>query len=219
MAAGLQVPILGGNGLGSFTAAAGTQINAFVPPFASPNPAGTNQGGLSRTIITTLTYTSAGTAHNLAVLQEVGRTTANGQANSGQAVINLTAQPYATRNVAANDYLAWDNGDGTFSFGKVLSVSSLAITMTANLTKNLPSGNTVWMFGLTTDIVPATGNVSPVFLPPVSVTTTYQDNVAGIAGSPGFGGSLLRNSPLLVQSNNITAQGTIAQVSFAYTNR
>jgi len=199
---GLDLLAIGGGSVGRKTETAGTVINRLVPP--KPN---------AFTRVTTLRYTAAGTAHIVTAMAPLGKTTLSAAAAASQAVIVLTAQPVTdgTNNVAANDWLAWDNGDGTYSFGQVSSVSGLTITMTANLPKAVAAGQTVWMFGAIGDTNPYTGFVHPGFTGTASATETYTDTVAGVFSSNN------KFEPLLLQSDNATAAGTMQLVSYVHT--
>lgn len=191
----------GGNGFGSQTQTAGTRIRQLIPP---------RQRGIAR--ITRVVYTAAGTAHTLTFARPIGRTTASVAAASGQAVINLTADPGVTGNlIAANDLVAVRETDGVTRLYIVSSVSGLAVTMTSNFTAGVAAGASVWNFGLLTDTDPRTGLAHPTLLPPASATTTYEDREGGvIAGHE-------PDAPLLVDSNNASAAGTLQQVSWSYT--
>lgn len=193
---------------GRKTEAAGTLINVLVDP---------RQGLYTR--ILHWAYTSAATAHTVTFLRVIGATTLAQAAAASQAVLNLAAQPATsyggpTNNVAANDYLAWENDDGTFAFGLVSSVSGLAITMTANLAKAAGLGKKVWFLGVLAD-VNTDGNAHPTSAPPASATTIFTDGGVGA----GVMSSLRPYEPILVQSSNATAAGSINHVAAAYTAR
>jgi hypothetical protein len=191
----------GGNGDGGKTAAANTEITYLVPPHAS---------GYAR--VSKLAYTSAGTAHTLTCMRPLGRTTAAAVAASGQAVVSLAAQPQSGNNVAANDYIAIrHSADGVTRLYKVQSVSSLDITMTANMGAAVAVGDKVWFFGAIGDTDPQTGRAHPALLPPVSTTTTYEDREGGVVATHA------KDDPIAVHSGNATAAGTIAQISWSYT--
>ncbi len=190
-----------GNGYGGLTQAFGTRIRFVVPPKAR---------GFTR--VTKLVYTAGGTAHTLTVARPIGATTANGSAASGQPVINLTADPGPAGNlIATNDLLAIRETDGVTRLYTVSSVATLAVTLTTNLVAGVANLASVWDFGVLADTDPATGLAHPTWRLPASVATTYEDREAGVVASH------VAESPLLVDSNNITAQGYLDQISWAYT--
>lgn len=203
---GLGLNAYGGNGLGQRTVAFGTTIDALVPP--SP----TGRQGYTR--ITKIVYTAAGTAHTITLLRSLGTTTVASTAAAGQAVVNLTAQPTSGNDVAANDYLAIRRAaDGITRLYKVSSVSTLAITMTANLGTGagLAAGDKVWHFGISSDTDPRTGAAHETLRGVVSATSTYSEDSSGVIASIGT------DEPIMVQSNNATATGFLEQVSYSYT--
>lgn len=205
MASGMAglIPV-GGNGFGRITQTAGTTIEVLVPPRTD-----------AKARITKLVATAAGTAHVATCLRPIGTTTLSADAAAGQAVINLTADPGPTGNpIAANDWLAIRRAaDGTTRAYKVLSVSTLAVTLTANLGTGLglAAGDKVWNFGVAGDTDPRTGLAHPGFTLPASATTSYSDPESGVVAT------LSADEPILVQDNNATAAGTVEQVSYLHT--
>lgn len=188
----------GGNGRGKKTQAAGTTIEVLVPPHVS-----------GVTHITKIVYTAAGTAHTITVMRPVGRTTASAAASTGQAVVAFTADP---NTIAANDWVAIRHStDGVTRQYKVSSVAGLNVTMTANLGATVAAGDKIWVFGVAGDTNPTDGEAHPGLTGTASVTTSYSDSDSGVVSS------YAKDDPLLVQSNNATAAGTIEQVSYSYT--
>jgi hypothetical protein len=191
----------GGNGGGSKTAAANTEITFLVPP---------DVRGYTR--VTKAVYRSGSTAHTLTTMRPLGRTTAAAVAAISQAVVSLTAQPQSGNNVAANDYIAIrHSADGVTRLYKVSSVSSLDITMTANFTVAVAAGDKVWFFGAIGDTDPLTGYAHPTFLPPASATTTFEDREAGIVATHA------KDDPIAVHSGNATAQSWLELTAWTYT--
>jgi hypothetical protein len=190
----------GGFTRGYQTATADTLINCLVPP---------KEGLYTR--ITTLVYTSGTTAHTLTVLRALGKTYLAAEAAASQAVLTLREQPVSGNSVAANDYLVWQNTDGSYTFGLVSSASGLTITMGSSLSKAAAAGRPVWMMGVLADTHPKDGFAHPQLRGVASTRVTWADDVAGVVQSVGA------NEPLLVQSNNATAAGHLEQVSGAYT--
>lgn len=191
----------GGNGEGNLTAVAGTAIEAVLPA---------NREGVTRLI--KLTYANGATAHLLRAQRELGRTTAATLAASGQAVINLTADPGPSGNaLAANDRLIIQHSDGTQRLYTVQSITGLAVTLTASLAAAVAAGGLVWNMGVVADTDPITGRAHPQFPLAGSATTVYEDREVGIVAGH------KRNSPVLLSVNNITNAGTIAQLTYGHT--
>lgn len=198
----------GGNGDGKKTQTAGTVIQYLVPP---------DVRGFTR--ISNIVYTAAGTAHTLTFMRPIGRTTVASAGATGQAVVNITADPgvaagYAgiSNAIAANDFVAIRTAsDGITRLYKVSSVSTLAITMTANLVVAVAAGDIFWFFGITTDTDGVTGSAHPALNGTASATTTYTDTTGGVVSS------FRVYEPILVNSDNATAAGTLQQINWAYT--
>ncbi|OWK45783.1 hypothetical protein [Fimbriiglobus ruber] len=193
----------GGNGFGNATQTAGTVINRLVPP---------KPGNYTR--ISTVVATAGTTAHTLTALRSLGYTTASAAAAASQAVVNLTANPGPSGNqLSANDYVAIRETDGVTRLYKVSSISTLAVTLASNLVAGVGAGTAgkIWMFGLSTDTDPRTGEAHPAYSVPASATTTYHDDDNGVVSSIG------KDEPILLQDNNATAAGSINQTSFGYT--
>lgn len=192
----------GGNGYTGLTQSAGTRIRLVVPP---------NTRGYSR--VTKLVYAAGATAHTLTFARPIGKTTANGSAASGQAVINLTADPGPSGNaINTSDLLAIRETDGVTRLYTVSSVSTLAITLTGNLTAGAANGAKVWNFGALGDTDPTTGLVHPTLAAAASPTTVSQEDREG-----GVIATHERDSPILIDSNNATNAGTFTQISWTYT--
>lgn len=208
LAAALGLAGFGGNGDGGKTQTAGTVIQYLVPP---------NRVGYTR--VTTVVYVIAGTAHTLTFLRPLGATTVASAGATGQAVVNLRADPGVaaayggiSNAIAANDFVAIRTAsDDITRLYKVSSVSTLAVTMTANLAVAVVAGDKVWFFGAAGDTDGRTGSAHPALLPTVSTTNTYTDREAGVVAS------IAKDEPILVNSTNATAAGTLAQISWCYT--
>jgi hypothetical protein len=197
----------GGQSSGSASVAFGTVINVLCQP---------RVGCFTR--VTGIRVTAAGTAHALTGLRPLGRTTVASAGATGQAVVNIAADPGVaaayggiSNAIAANDWVAIRTAsDGITRLYKVSSVSVLAITMTANLTVAVAAGDLFWFFGVAADTDGRTGNAHPTLTVPASATTQYTDDTAGVVSSIG------QYEPILIQDNNITATGTIENVNYAY---
>lgn len=196
----LDPQFVGGTGLGGGTQNAGTVIQFLAPP---------RSGAYTR--LTTVTYVAGSTAHTVTYMRPIGKTTTSAAAAASQAVINLTADPGPSGNgIAANDFLAWQNSDGTFSFDKVSSVASLAITMTNSLSKAVSSGAPVWDFGITSDTDPRTGVAHPAYVTTASAANTQTDSVGGVVAA------LAPFEPILLNSDNASNAGKFTQITVAY---
>lgn len=199
--------VIGGNGLGKLTQAFGTLIQRLIPP---------KSGAITR--LTTLVYTAQGTAHVITVLRSIGKTKLSSAASASQAVINLVADPGPTipsaNPIAANDYVAMQSDDGVTRLYKVSSVATLAITLTSNVVYAASAGRPVWFFGITTDTDPNTGEAHPTLRGVASQTTTYTD-----VNNDGAGIFATHNTfePLMINSDNATAAGTLEQSTWKWT--
>lgn len=163
-------------------------------------------------------YTPAGTPHTGYVMRSIGTTTLSGAAATGQAVINLVADPsggVAPGPIAAGDFvIVKSSASGIYWGGKVSSVSTLAITLTANVPFAAAAGDTVWFYGAPTDTHPATGLPHPSYPFPASTATVYSGPVSGV----GLVGSRAMNTPILVVVDNVTAQGVFNRAGWIYRN-
>lgn len=178
---------------GQLTATAGTIIRRTIAPKPGRKP-----------VITKAVYTNSTTAHTLTCMQSLAQTTVASAAAAGQAVVNFTADPGS---IAANDVCVIQKPDGTYETMQVSSVATLAITMTTNVpTGGFAAGAKIHFMGVAADHS-ANGQLTL----PVSVTTTYSDAEGGV-----FGGAV--DAPLVVESNNATAAGTLLQLTGVYVN-
>lgn len=232
------LPIYSGRGWGKLTQTAGTLITRLITPLF---------GAVTRLV--SLAYTCGATAHTLTVMRPLGKTTVASPAAGGQNVINITNDPgkfsttypggtsnVADDGIAANDFVAYQCNDGTWVVDTVASVATLALTMTTNVpASGVAAGAPLWFFGIATDTNPADNLPHPQFTLTASQLTTLGDTVgegiAGFVGSiahPPFmasGGATTGNNmdgtnePLIVQSNNITAAGTLETVQAMYTTK
>jgi hypothetical protein len=196
--------VVGGNGFGKLTQTAGTVISRLLPP---------RSGAYTR--LMKLVYTAAGTAHVLTVMRAIGtRVKLSAGASASQAVISLTANPGPSTNLlAANDYLCLKHDDGVYRLHKVSSIATLDVTLTANLPAVASINSPVWMFGVAADTDPTIGEAHNSLRGVASVTSTYVDD------SPNGAGLFASHNtfePLLVQSDNATAAGTLEQCNYCW---
>ena len=189
---GLRLGIHGGSSSGKFTQTAGTVIDALVPG---------KPGFLTR--LSKLRYISLATQHTLTIMRTLGTTTLSAAAATGQAVINLTADPGS---IAANDYVVVVDNDGVQHLRKVSSVSVLAITLTANVPSALSAGNKVYFLGIIGD----TGHLQ--LSPGTGATTEYSDDMVGVCETNAKG------EPLVINSGNATNAGIIDLLTWGYTD-
>lgn len=188
---------------GTKTAAGGTEINVLIRPRVN-----------SYTRLTAVTYRAAATAHTITAMRAFAKTTVSIAAAGSQAVVNITADAAAGLTpgaIAAGDWLVVALDDGTFHLGKVLSVASLAITLTANLPSAAAVGRTVWMLGAPGDHTAGTPTAGSQFPAAASVLNSFVDAASGICVSNE------QNSPLAVHSNNATNAGTFELIAGNYT--
>ena len=152
-------------------------------------------------------YTPAGTDHTLVVMLAQGRTTLSAAALASQAVINLTADPGTGTTswvIAGSDYLVvekpYSAGSArTFHIAKVSSVSTLAITLTANVpTGGFSSGAKVWFFGAAADTQHPTWAMTAS-----AQRTPIDDNWFGAVGA------LQNDDPVMLYVANATNAGTL----------
>jgi hypothetical protein len=219
--------IAGRKTYGKITQAADTVITRLVEPRKNVF-----------THITALAYTAAGTAHTLTIMRPLNKTTFTAAAAAAQAVVNIAADPgvytgsrTANNVIAANDYVVYEAADGTFVLTTVSSVSTLAITLAANLpTGGVLQGGTMWFYGITTDTNPNDAQAHPQHTLTASVTTVLGNDPGEAAGSvcsslppskiPAVSTLLCngKGDPLIVHSNNATAAGTLENVFVVYAN-
>lgn len=195
---------VGGGGFGKLTQTADTVISRLIPP---------RSGAVTR--LTKLVYTAQGTAHVVTVMRAIGtRVKLTSGASTSQAVINVSANPGPSGNaLAANDYLCLRHDDGVYRLHLVSSISSLAVTLSSNLTVVASANQPVWMFGVAADTDPNIGEAHNSLRGVASQTTTYEDAPDGA----GLFASHDPFEPILVQSNNATAAGTLEQLCWKWT--
>jgi hypothetical protein len=183
--------------------------------------------------------TTAATAHTATVRMAIGTTTLNVAAAVGATSLTLAAQPTAARNVATNDLFIVETRDTnvptssagylTYDLVKATAVAGLVITVAAtahaydgpgagpgpSASPTVPGsqqglGARVWLMSLDTDNIPGyQGTTNPKYSLPnagTGSTTEFPTNSSPLAlliGSPN------RYEPLIWESNNATAAGTL----------
>lgn len=182
---------------GKLSQTAGTAIVRTIPPMRN-----------MFTHLAGFRYTAQGTAHVVTVMRPFGSSTLSAAAASGQAVVNITADAQAGTGggaLAANDYVVIEKPDGTYHTGVVSSVSTLAVTLTANVPAGgFSSGAVIWFFGVAADHTDAQFNGY------ASATTPYADRIGGVRGTT------KKYEPLIIYSPNATAAGTLESASVVY---
>lgn len=181
----------------SATQTAGTIITVLVNPRRN-----------CKTRAMSLRYRSGATVHAPAIMRSQGSTTLSAAAAAGQAVLNLTADPGTGTTpgaIAANDFVVYETAAGSWALAKVSSVSTLAITMTANVSA-ANAGAKVWFFGAPTD------TCHLILAPTASAMTQFDGGGAPLFGSTGY------YEPLVFHSNNATNAGFVDHFSGIYTS-
>jgi hypothetical protein len=214
--------IKGSIGFGKQTQTAGTKIQQLIRPLKR-----------ARTRIRAWAYLCGTTAHTLTVRPAIGygSVVAAGAA-AAATTITLQAQPTGLRNIATNDIFVIEQ---PITFGptgvlrmdfllvKPSSITGLALTVSA-LTYAIPGNARVWLMALDTDVCPGYGNqaappqwtttVSVVNYEPGGNSTTNVGNSG--ANDIGVFTSFGDYEPLLWESNNITAAGTLQELQADY---
>jgi hypothetical protein len=213
--------LLGKRGYGLLTQTEGTLISRLIEPW---------QNGFTQ--IVGARYTVGADAHVLTMLRPLNVVTFSKAAVAGQAVVNVTADPgvynvlgtLATANnpIQANDNVVYEAADGTFVIDTVASVALPAITLNTNLpVGGVAVGGHFWFFGLATDTNPNNNEVHPSFnaLANTIFTLGRADGLVSIPDHPllSLGGG--KYQPLILQSNNVSAAGTLESVAAEYYRR
>lgn len=181
------------------TATAGTAFTGLVWPKAA-----------SVARIVKMSYLCGSTAHTLSILKSQGTTTVTtAAAASATTLILANTAPYTGETLAASDYVVVTHTDGSYGAYLISSISGSTITIPA-LSVGVAAGSTLWaMYEVARTVGPAP---SIQHLVTVSVDNIYftESPEVGMAA----GGT---NEPLLIHSNNATAQGWLRHVNAIYT--
>ncbi len=218
--------LFGTKSYGRLTQNAGTAIVRLVEPRVG-----------AFTHVSKVWYEAAATAHYMAVMRPLNRTTVASAASASQAVINITADPgdYSTAKsggtvrtsdnaIAANDYCVYQAADGTYVMDTVASVATLAITMTTNVpTGGVSAGAPFWFFGIHSDTNPNDATAHAKFTLPASTTTYLESDSAGIGFIGTFSGILPAmtgtNEPVVLYIDNATNAGTLHCATAIYASK
>jgi hypothetical protein len=217
---------------GRVTASAGTAYTQLVEPMGNPSCA---------TLLNFAQVTVSTTAQTLIAMRPVSALTIpntsvrascylTAAAAGGQAVINVNQNPgtftvysypnggvprTANRTVSSGDYVAYQYPDGTWEVNTISSISTLAFTLTNNLSTGnssfgLAANAPVWYFGPTTQVNPYDGLAHPVFTLPASGVINFGSEAFPLMSTLGL------NEPLLLYCANATAASTLERVSASY---
>lgn len=201
---------MGAWGRGKRTETAGTVINTLVP--GTPG---------AYTYLTFARYTAQGTAHTLTMLR--GQTHAECATAAAAAATAITVdrdmQDGAGNALAANDYVAikLDNGDWHLGLVDTSGWTDANNTITLTSGTAIPTGRSVAVgapvvsFGVAGDANHAAYTLTG--------TASATSNYPAVANAGPLAKSPQRNSPILLQSNNATAAGTIEGVSATFGSR
>lgn len=225
----------------STTATAGTAFSRLVPAFAGKGGAFVQKvdGAEARQVpqaythCDQITYTDAGTSHNLALMRPLNWTwiTTAVDPNSTAVILDTDPGAYSTafryalpgavtkpagvanNAIAGNDFVAFQLKDGTWHVSTVASVSSLTLTLTTatpNVTGGGADANTVlYFFGISTDSVPQTG-AAHILLKGGAGST----RVNLLPSGHGSFSALNPGDPLLFYSANATGAGILDASGF-----
>lgn len=237
--------VVGGGGLVNYPSVAfGTAITGVIYPFMGKSGGTFKQKlygsqieyGRGVTHVTTVLYSTGGTAHQLVIARPFNRThiTKAIAAGTASAAFKLDVDPgkYSTSYkypvtggvpgliadnlIAANKYIALQLDDGSWFLDLIASGTfagnNLVLTTTLPAGVGASLGNAVYYYGnITSDKNPATGVINPTTLMAASGTrASWSETTCGIvsAFNPG--------DPLIVYSPNGTATGTFDSVSGFY---
>lgn len=206
-------------------------ISPGAPPTA---PAPNWYANAAYTHLTYLNYTTGTTAHTITVMRPLNFTAFKTAVPKNTTAITLMTDPglYSTsynyqlpglatapvqladNALAANDYVAYQLADGTWQLDTIASgtfAGGNIVLTTGTPNRNgatIAAGSPLFWFGVATDSDPATGLGQPVFTSTASSTANLINSSNG-EGIP----TLHPGDLLLVQSNNLTAAGTMNLVA------
>lgn len=194
-------------GRGKKTATAGTRIRALVP--------GDKHG---YTYITFFRYTVSTTAHTLTLMrgQSRGKATAAVAEGGTSLVVDTALKDGAGNAIAANDVVAYETVDNGWVLDTVSGwdATSKTITLTtgpASGSGGIAVGAKVVAFGVAGDA----GHADYQFASGTSTTASFP--AVANAGPLCKGAAI--NDPVIFDSDNATAAGTLEGISAEYANR
>lgn len=198
------------------TEVAGTVIVDVIPPVPYRLVA-----------VSSFSYRVPATQHTLTFMKACGQTRAAAAAAAAQKDITLASVSLgfdsngAAENLAAGDWLAWQDSSRGFVADVIASivVATGVVTMTADVPVAIASGAKVWAFY---EVGRACHHV---FLPAASalflVHGDYNMVIGGITPQKANCAASVRSGygdPVLFHSNNLTNAGFLEQVSGVYQN-
>lgn len=195
--------------IGHTTAAANTAIVAVIPPLAN-----------KIAVLRSLVYDCAGTEHDLFVMRCRGTTTTSSFTAAGDTTMEIAKNDpgETSANVdevlAASDYVAYETEYGNVEVRSVSSISGSTLTLASGPTDDVSEGAKVYAF-----YEAATTNIGAVYLR-MKASTIFNADVHIQNGIPHQDGVQQTvsgiNVPLLLVSDNVTAQGFIDSAAFEY---
>lgn len=218
----------------------GTPATGFLPTFVQPQTSVAFGTAIRSTIqpkknkrikVTYVVYSDTGTAHTITFMSPLAKTRTTAAialagtsmtvardpgAYAANAVADGRPVPGVADNlIAANDYVAYRQADGVVATSIVSSVVNNAdgtVTFTiAAAAAAVVAGADVWFLGIPTDSNPRTGVAHPARTSGAATGVTAFGAIGEVvAQTPGSG------EPMMVNSNNATATGTLNEVSGVY---
>jgi len=201
-----------GFGVPYTTASAGTAFVALVPGHKD-----------HKIKLHKVSYTSGATAHSLTFMRPLSKVLLSSAAAKGATSIVLAEDPgawgsaktVAANNIASGDWIAYRQGDGTWAYNKLTGspttdANGLVTCAVSALGAALAAGTEIFFFGVPADSDPNTGSAHPKYVPPVSMTYTWDGNGAALLSTLGVG------EPMLIHSDNATAQGYLEFAAITY---
>lgn len=197
-------------GRGKATATAGTRIRALVP--------GDEHG---YTYLTFVRYTAAGTAHTVTMMR--GQSFSSAAAAAAAAAVAVTVNDAlldgAGNALAAADVVAIELDNGDWHLGVIdtggWNGTTKVLTLTAGTAipagRSVPVGARVISYGVAGD----SGHAAYTLTAGASATTNYP----AVANAGPLCKSYSRHEPIIVDSDNATAAGTLEAVSAVYAKR
>jgi hypothetical protein len=187
------------------TETAGTVITELIPPRED-----------SRVRLTKLVYTAGATAHDIVIMKSLQKVRTTAAAVSTATTIVVSSASFVGTSIASGDYLCVEHEDGTFGLYLASGLSTLTVTINA-LTKGVPSGADVWIFGSPTGDASYHCTLKSV----ASTRIEFADPTSGICETgydDGSYSSTGAGDPMMVYSANGTNAGAINQGSAIYTS-
>lgn len=192
------------------TQAANTPIVQVIPPLVNSSNV-VSAGAKTRLLF--LTYTAAGTAHDVVVMRSLNSTRTTEAAAATATSLVLAEVDMVGDTIASGDYLVVQHTDGSFGAYLASALASFTVTIGA-LAKGVALGGKVWIMGAPSDTtyhrkLTTTANTANTWNPGVSGICTSGFNTGAYAETG-------KGEPLIVYSANATNAGTIKLGSVGY---